>query len=69
MARRSRSASKSKSPKSRRSTRKSRKSGSKKKVNAWVKHVVAQSKKLNISLKQALQDSRVRASYKKAKKQ
>lgn len=62
MARRSRSPGRSKS---RRSTKKSGKSGSKKKLNKWVKHVLAQSKKLNITFGQALSDSRVKTSYQK----
>jgi hypothetical protein len=58
MARRAKSA----SPK-----RQSRKSGSRKKINKWVKTVLAQSKKLGLSYKEALSDPRVKAAYKKSK--
>lgn len=59
---------KSASPKRRtRSSRKSRKSGSRKKLNKWVKHVLAQSKKLGLKYGDALKDKRVKASYKKTK--
>ena len=55
--------SKSASPKRR--SRSSRKSGSRKKLNKWVKHVLAQSKKLGLKYGDALKDKRVKASYKK----
>jgi hypothetical protein len=56
---------KSKSPKTRRSSKKAgKKAGSRKKVNKWVSHVLKQSKKLNLSFKDALSDARVKKSYK-----
>lgn len=57
---------KSASPKVRR-VRKSKKASkrtSRKKVNKWVVHVKAQSKKLGLKYKDALSDPRVKAAYK-----
>lgn len=58
---------KAKSVSPKRQSRQSRKSGSRKKVNKWVKTVLAQSKKLGLSYKEALSDPRVKAAYKKSK--
>ncbi len=68
-----RSAKRSASPKRGRSPRKrtaspkrsvSRSASRGRKVNKWVRHVKAMSKKLGLSLKQAMQDGRVKRAYK-----
>jgi hypothetical protein len=42
-----------------------KRTGSKKKVNAWIKHVSAMSKKLGLTYPQALKSAEVKKSYKK----